>query len=69
VAGFCGVLLLIIGLVALGFTQSPRPSFISHDIYGRMKQIEMVIAILFVTLGMVIVRFTIAKVSKAPEEP
>lgn len=68
-AGLCGVVLLVIGLIALGLTQSPRPSSISSDVYGRMKQVEMVIAILFITLGMLIVRFTVAKFSKPPEEP
>jgi membrane-bound ClpP family serine protease len=67
-AGLSGVAMLIIGLIALGLTQSPRPSYISPDIYSRMKQMEWVIAILFVVLGMGIVRMTVLKLSKSDED-
>ena len=68
VAGLSGVVLLVIGLIAFGLTLSPRPSSISSDLYGRMKQLEMVIAVLFIALGMLIVRFAVVKFSKPPGE-
>ena len=68
-AGLSGVALLVIGLIALGLTQSPRPTYISPEIYSRMKQMEWVIAILFVVLGMGIVRMTVVRLSKSVEEP
>ncbi|MEI7985614.1 MAG: hypothetical protein WCI55_08290, partial [Armatimonadota bacterium] len=51
-----------------GLTQSPRPTYISPGIYSRMKQMEWVIAILFVVLGMGIVRMTVLRLSKSVEE-
>ncbi len=68
-AGLSGVALLVIGLIALGLTQSPRPTYISPEIYSRMKQMEWVVAILFVVLGMGIVRMTVVRLSKSVEEP
>jgi membrane-bound ClpP family serine protease len=67
-AGLSGVFLLIIGLITLGLTQSPRPTSIPPEIYAKMRQVEWVIAILFVGLGMWIVRTTMVKLSNPPEE-
>lgn len=68
-AGLSGVALLVIGLIALGLTQSSRPTYISPDIYSLMKQMECVIAILFVVLGMKILGLTVVRLSKSIEEP
>lgn len=66
--GFCGVFILVIGLMAFGLTSAPRPTSISPDIYARLRQIEWVIAILFTILGMIILRTSITRLTRPPED-
>jgi uncharacterized protein YacL len=67
-AGLSGVFMLMIGLSALGLTQSPRPSSISAETYSRMKGVEWVIGVLFIVVGMTIVRMVILNFTKLHEE-
>lgn len=60
--------MLVIGLSALGLTQSPRPSSISPEVYSRMRGVEWTLGILFIIVGMIIVRMVILKFTKLHEE-
>ena len=62
-AGLSGFVLMVFGLIALGLTQSPLPAGIPKEDYAKMIRLEWVIAILFMILGMGIVRFTIIKLT------
>ena len=67
-AGLSGIFVLVIGLSALGLTQSPRPSSIAPEVYSRMRGVEWTLGILFLIVGMIIVRMVVLKFTKLPDE-
>ncbi len=69
IAGLMGLGLLIIGLISLGLTAAPRPSYLTSETYAKMRQLEYVVAIIFLPLGMWVVRTVVKRFSKPAEGP
>lgn len=66
--GLMGIFMLGIGLTALGLTGAKRPSSYPIDIFVRLRQLEWVVAFLFIPLGMWMMRMTVVRFTKPKSE-